>query len=103
MLSSPWDAAKHMESAAALAKELGNWSEVADFYRRASELYIECGRSQPASDALAKGARALEDAVPDVAVQLYTDACNILEEDDRDQMAFDLYRAGASVYIKLEK
>lgn len=46
-----------MESAAALAKEVGNWNEVSDFYRRASELYIECGRSQPASDALAKGAR----------------------------------------------
>lgn len=46
-----------MESAGALAKELGNWSEVADLYRKASELYIECGRSQPASDALAKGAR----------------------------------------------
>lgn len=46
-----------MESAAAVAKELGNWKEVSDFYRRASELYIECGRSQPASDALAKGAR----------------------------------------------
>ena len=53
----PWDAAKHMESAAALAKELSNWREVSDFYRRASELYMECGRSQPASDALAKGAR----------------------------------------------
>lgn len=53
----PWDAAKHMESAAALAKEVGNWKEVSDFYRRSSELYIECGRSQPASDALAKGAR----------------------------------------------
>lgn len=46
-----------MESAGALAKEVGNWNEVADFYRRASELYIECGRAQPASDALAKGAR----------------------------------------------
>lgn len=46
-----------MESAAALAKELGNLIEVADFYRRASELYVLCGRSQPASDALAKGAR----------------------------------------------
>lgn len=57
LLIRPWDAAKHMESAAALAKELGNWTEVADFYRRASELYILCGRSQPASDALAKGAR----------------------------------------------
>lgn len=53
----PWDAAKHMESAGALAKDLNRWSEVSDHYRRASELYMECGRSQPASDALAKGAR----------------------------------------------
>ncbi|KAK9267187.1 hypothetical protein L1049_009607 [Liquidambar formosana] len=103
MLSSPWDAAKHMESAAALAKELGIWREVSDFYRRASELYTECGRSQPASDALAKGARALEDAAPDEAIQMYTDACGTLEEDGKEQMAFDLYRAATSVYIKLEK
>ena len=46
-----------MESAAALAKELSNWTEVADFYRKASELYIVCGRTQLASDALAKAAR----------------------------------------------
>ncbi|XP_050225775.1 gamma-soluble NSF attachment protein [Mercurialis annua] len=103
ILASPWDAAKHMESAAALAKELQKWNEVADLYRKASELYMECGRSQPASDALAKAARALEDALPDVAVQLYTDACVILEEDDKEQMAFDLYRAASSVQIKLEK
>lgn len=46
-----------MENAGALAKELGLWNEVSDFYQRASEFYRECGRSQPASDALAKGAR----------------------------------------------
>lgn len=55
--NSPWDAAKHMESAAALAQKLSIWNEVADFYRKASELYIECGRAQPASDALGKAAR----------------------------------------------
>ncbi|KAI3881159.1 hypothetical protein MKW92_023398 [Papaver armeniacum] len=103
MLSSPWDAAKHLESAGAVAKDLGNWSEVSDFYRRASELYTECGRSQPASDALAKGARALEEASPDEAVRMYGDACSILEEDEKEQMAFDLYRAAANVYIKLER
>ncbi|KAL5100776.1 hypothetical protein RYX36_005103 [Vicia faba] len=103
MLSSPWDAAKHMESAAALAKELNNWREVGDFYQKASQLYMECSRPQPASDALAKGARALEDTMPEEAIQLYTDACTILEDDDKDQMAFDLYRAVTSVYIKLEK
>ncbi|KAJ0018246.1 hypothetical protein Pint_11422 [Pistacia integerrima] len=112
ILISPWDAAKHMKSAAVLAKDLGNWIEVADFYRKASELYTECGRPQPASDALAKAARsishssafsALEDADPDDAIQLYTDACDILEEDGKEQMAFDLYRAAVNVYIKLEK
>ncbi|KAE8689807.1 Gamma-soluble NSF attachment protein [Hibiscus syriacus] len=103
MLSSPWDAAKHMESAAALAKELRNWTEVIDFYRRASEQYMQCDRPQPASDSLAKAARALEDALPDDAVQLYTDACVILEDDGKEQMAFDLYRAAASIYVKLEK
>ncbi|XP_058101765.1 gamma-soluble NSF attachment protein [Magnolia sinica] len=103
MLSSPWDAAKHMESAAALAKELSSWGEVADLYRKASELYNECGRSQPASDALAKGARALEEANPDEAIRMYTDACATLEEDGKEQMAFDLYRDATSVYLKLER
>lgn len=46
---------------------------------------------------------ALEDAKPDEAIQLYTDACAILEEDGREQMAFDLYRAATSAYVKLEK
>lgn len=41
--------------------------------------------------------------MPDEAIQLYTDACSILEEDDKEQMAFDLYRAATCVYIKLEK
>ncbi|PKU63427.1 Gamma-soluble NSF attachment protein [Dendrobium catenatum] len=98
MISSPWDAAKHMESAGALAKDLNRWSEVSDHYRRASELYMECGRSQPASDALAK-----EDVQPDEAIRLYNDACGILEEDGKEQMAFDLYQAVTSIYIKLEK
>lgn len=46
---------------------------------------------------------ALEEAVPDEAVTLYTEACDTLEEDGKEQMAFDLYRAATSVYIKLEK
>lgn len=46
---------------------------------------------------------ALEDAMPEEAVQLYADACTILEEDGKEQMTFDLYRAASSVYIKLEK
>ncbi|KAL0352729.1 UNVERIFIED_CONTAM: Gamma-soluble NSF attachment protein [Sesamum angustifolium] len=130
MLSSPWDAAKHMESAAALAKEVGNWNEVSDFYRRASELYIQCGRTACIRCAckgcsihanfvgkglpnyvcdilkdedVAPPCLMTEDALPDEAIQLYTDACAVLEDDGKEQMAFDLYRAATSVYVKLEK
>lgn len=46
---------------------------------------------------------ALEDSVPEEAIQLYTDAYTILEDDGREQMAFDLYRGAANVYIKLDK
>jgi len=46
---------------------------------------------------------ALEDSLPEEAIKLYTDACTILEEDGGEQMAFDLYRAAASVCIKHEK
>ncbi|XP_022739159.1 gamma-soluble NSF attachment protein-like [Durio zibethinus] len=45
----------------------------------------------------------LEDALPDDAIQLYTDACAILEDDGKEQMAFDLYRAATSIYVRLEK
>lgn len=102
-LSSPWQAAKHFESAGALAKELENWNEVADFYKRACELYTECGKPQPASDALARGARALEDAVPDESVRMYIDSCGILEDEGKEQMAFDTYRAVTNLYLKLER
>lgn len=46
---------------------------------------------------------ALEDSMPEEAIQLYTDAYTILEDDGREQMAFDLYRAATNVYVKLEK
>lgn len=46
---------------------------------------------------------ALEDSMPDQAITLFTDACTLLEEDGREQMAFDLYRDATSVFVKLEK
>lgn len=44
---------------------------------------------------------ALEDVMPDDAIQLYTDVFSILEEDGKEHMAY-LYRAETSVYIKLK-
>lgn len=44
-LGSPWHAAKHMETCGTISKELGAWPKVTEFYRAASELYVEAGRT----------------------------------------------------------
>jgi gamma-soluble NSF attachment protein len=46
---------------------------------------------------------ALEEGMPEEAIKMYTDACVILEEDNKEQMAFDLYRNIAAIYIKTER
>ena len=48
-----------MESVGALAKELGCIDEAVVSYRRASELFLQCGKAQPSADALGRGARYL--------------------------------------------
>jgi hypothetical protein len=55
--SRPWTAGKHMESAGALAKELGRIDETVVLYKRASELFLQCGKAQPSADVLGRGAR----------------------------------------------
>ncbi|PPD66243.1 hypothetical protein GOBAR_DD36879 [Gossypium barbadense] len=111
---SPWDAAKSMESAAAIAK-------------KASELYMQCDRPQYASDSLAKAARyghcfytifsglfhdiflvILNNITQPSPLPLYRtgtrgDACVLLEDDRKEQMALDLYHAVTNIYVKLEK
>lgn len=47
--------------------------------------------------------RAVEEAKPQEALNMYMDACRLLEEDNREQMAFDIYRAATNVNIKLNK
>ncbi|GAB2227088.1 hypothetical protein Droror1_Dr00008892 [Drosera rotundifolia] len=47
--------------------------------------------------------RALEETSPDEAIQLYTDGCTILEENGKEQMAFDLYCVITSINIKVQK
>lgn len=47
--------------------------------------------------------RAIEDADSDAAVKMYVESCSMLEEDGREQMAFDTYRAATNLYIKLKR
>lgn len=53
-----------------IARELGKWDDIEECYSRAAEYYCSEGRQTAAADALAKGARALEERRPDVSAAL---------------------------------
>lgn len=63
---SPWYAAKHLEKAAEAARETQDLSLTIDYLKQASLAYREAGRPQSAAEALAKGAKMLEDRNPEV-------------------------------------
>lgn len=80
---SAWHAGKMFEKAAEVAKEEKNFEQIANLYTFASQSYFEAGRPQTASEALFKGARALETRQPTKSSELYTLALEALEQDDR--------------------
>ena len=69
-----WHAAKHLESAATLAKELNRWDSLYDFIDRAASLYIEAGKISVGARSSAKTGACIP-----VALHLYIFKC-ILNE-----------------------
>lgn len=47
--------------------------------------------------------RAIEEVRPSDAASMYMDAIRLLEDDGRELMAFDVYRAACNAYLKLQK
>lgn len=100
---SGWHAAKNMEKAGEIAKEMGIWDDVEECYSRAAEYYNGEGRHTAAADALAKGARALEEKRPEVAAKMYQQAVEWMEESGKDALAGDVFRQAISHLIKTQK
>mmetsp|Transcript_40772 Transcript_40772/g.104364 ORF Transcript_40772/g.104364 Transcript_40772/m.104364 type:complete len:320 (+) Transcript_40772:304-1263(+) len=91
-MGSPWHAGKALEAAAACCQEAGDRVGVTAFTRRAAEAYSEAGRPATGAEALAKGARLLEEADPAGALALYEAALELHEEDVKDTRGQDIYR-----------
>eukprot|EP00884_Botryococcus_braunii_P003843 jgi/Botrbrau1/1345/Bobra.0063s0056.1 len=97
---SQWHAAKHLEQAAEVAKQAGDWDNCADLSKQAAVHYSEVGKSQAAAEALAKAARALEEHRPLVSCGLYKEALEVVEADGRESLAHDTYRQAIGCFIR---
>lgn len=97
--------ARHLETAAACAKDSGTASgeEVGALYRRAAALYSQASRPQAAAEALARGGKAVDGLDSSLSVELFLEACALFEEEGKDVYAMDTYRAAEAAMIKTEK
>lgn len=99
-IGSAWHAAKHLETCAAISKDLGQLDRVADYTRQAGSLYALAGRMAAAADALARGAKVLEEVAPADAAALYLEAVEMYENDGKEAQAGDIFRQGIALMVK---
>jgi hypothetical protein len=59
-----WHAAKHLESAAQICKELQRWPDTAEFGQRAAKLYVDAGKPGTGAECIGRCARWLETGNP---------------------------------------
>mmetsp|Transcript_20692 Transcript_20692/g.39324 ORF Transcript_20692/g.39324 Transcript_20692/m.39324 type:complete len:320 (+) Transcript_20692:17-976(+) len=100
-LGSPWHAAKHLETAALVAKEMkGGAVEIEMFFKRACALYMEAGRSQTGADALCRAGKALEPIDTDAACRMYREALEIYEDEGKQHYSHDAFRTLIQLQIR---
>ncbi|WIA40993.1 hypothetical protein OEZ86_004636 [Tetradesmus obliquus] len=99
-IGSVWHAAKHLETCGAISKDLGQYEQMAEFYRQAGSYFAQAGRISAAADALARGAKALEDKAPTEASALYGEALEHYESDGKEAQATDVFRQAIALLVK---
>ncbi|MEW5302345.1 MAG: hypothetical protein WDW36_005142 [Sanguina aurantia] len=90
---SPWHAAKHLEVCGELSRAMGNAAAIsAGYYRQATSMFLESGKTIAGADCSARGAKALDESSPDEALKLYLEALDLYESEDREANASDVFR-----------
>ncbi|ETV93075.1 hypothetical protein H310_12874 [Aphanomyces invadans] len=98
-------AAMHMETAAKLHLQYApKQPETAkEYYHTAASYYGETGELGKAAEMLLKGATALEEVGHTDIKQMYLEACDLMEAQDKPHFAVDVFRKTAGFLLKKRK
>ncbi|KAL0076580.1 soluble NSF attachment protein [Phycomyces blakesleeanus] len=97
-------AGKAMESAALiLTQNLGQPQRAAEAYQQASDLFMTQGSIDRAAEQLEKAGRAMETTDINAAIEMYSAACTLYEQEDRGRFAIDVFKKAISLLIKSKK
>ncbi|XP_036146506.1 gamma-soluble NSF attachment protein [Monomorium pharaonis] len=95
-------AAKNIEQALLICKEMGDLSEVSKLAHSACGLYQQHGSPESGVGALDKGAKMLETTDPHQALDLYKRAAEINMGEDNPRNAAEYMSKAARLYVKLQ-
>jgi len=96
-------AAKSIETAATMAKELKDTPECVRLLLEASKLYRTNGNSFQSADTMTKAAKLLEDTDLEQCIRLLMDSCELFELDDKDHFSGDTFKQTISMLLRHKK
>jgi len=98
-----YTAAKHLDSAATMAKEQKQLEEATTLYEKASMIYRENGSGFNAADNLAKAAKIIEPVNVDKAMDYLKQACELYELEDKEHYSGDTFKIAISLFLRNKK
>jgi len=93
-------AAKSLESAGLMAKEMKNDDEAVQLLEESVTHYRVCGNGDKAAELLVKAARWLEADDADKAIEFCKNAIEVFEVDEKDQFSGNAYKYAIGLCIK---
>lgn len=101
--NSYFSAAKSYEQAALVSKDMNQIMEAVEMIKRACQLFREHGTPDTAALALEKGAKMIEAKYPELALDLYTQAADVVMIEERPAQASEYAGKAARILIKLKR
>ncbi|XP_015923345.1 gamma-soluble NSF attachment protein [Parasteatoda tepidariorum] len=98
-----FSAAKNYEQAALISKCMEDYKTAIDLIHRACQLFREHGTPDTAALTLDRGAKMVESKNPEVALQLYIKAADVVMIEDRPTQASEFVGKAARILVKLRR
>lgn len=95
-------AAKSFEQALLICKEMGTLSEVPKLAHSACTLYQQHGSPESGATVLDKGAKLVEATEPEMALELYKRAADVVMGEDSPRQAAEYMSKAARILVKLK-
>ncbi|XP_074645663.1 gamma-soluble NSF attachment protein-like [Tubulanus polymorphus] len=102
-LGGNFHAAKSLEAAGLVSRDMKDYQSVANLMGRAGQLFRENGTTDTAALTWEKAAKILELPMPEASLDLYRHACECAEVEDRPRQAADSVGRSVRLLIRLQR